>query len=69
MLDLLHTLALRPLPADRSLGSSAGMSCSDHELVAFVDTQPVRFRCSLILSLCFPCAVFKMRKPFRVVVG
>ena len=34
---------------------------SDHEVIMLVDTQPLRFRCSLILSLCFPCAVFKMR--------
>jgi hypothetical protein len=37
------------------------MSRSDHEALAFVDTHVLRIRCSLILSLCFPCAVFKMR--------
>ena len=65
MLDLLRALSLLlqpsvPLAIPLQLPLKA-QSRSDHEVVALVDSHPLRIRYSQFLSLCFPCAVFKMR--------
>ena len=73
MLDLLRALSLllqRPVPLAIPLQLPLkAQSRSDHEVVALVDSHPLRIRCSQFSRFAFPCAVFKMRKPLRVMVG